>query len=155
MTARGFSYYSFLAVSVVAVCVAGYDYVGRVRAGQGGSQTALSDLLWIFGIAIGVLFLRRKFRQRQTSPGTVDSSSFSRTLKTLPYDVRAAFAHRPIFASFLTLFVIAIPIGMVRLATPGGFRGFGSDRWLLVGVVETPVVLITVLVALSFARRRS
>jgi len=159
LTMRRFSYYLLLIVSVTAAAVAGFHYVGRVQAGQGGSQAALSDLLWIVGIALGI-FLTRRGMQTTRMPITknsqeiVDRSSVISTLRTLPAGVRLAYSRRPLLATILTLFVIAVPVGMTTLITPGGVSGIDSKRWLLVGITETPAALIAVLVALSFLSKK-
>lgn len=157
---RKISYYVLLVAAIVISVVRGYDYVSRSRAGQAGTQAAASDLIWICVLAVGFFItlralLQDKPSQRESSIGIIDRSSPRATLRTLPGAVRLAFSRRPVLASLMSLLVVAIPIGMVEMATGDrGLKQFGAEWWLLIAGVETPILLIALLVALSFRSKR-
>jgi hypothetical protein len=149
-----------LVVALAFIGVKGPIYVHNVRLGLAGTEAGYFGLAWLLAMLAAVVvavraLLRDRLSQRADSRLTASQlkarpDPFRETLHQLPKNVRGAFTHRPILASVLSLIVLAIPVGLVAMATAGGWQSFGPREWVLVSLAEMPALIVAVFVLLSF-----
>lgn len=75
-------------------------------------------------------------------------------LRQLPQLVRKAFRRRPVVSSLMTLVLAFIPVGLIAMSRRDGLHAFRLPDWILLAVVESPLLLVVLLVVDSFWTRR-
>ena len=173
-TFRRLLYSLVIVVALVVAWIKMDAYLHNVRVGRGGSTAGLLDLGYLLAmvalvvIAMRVLLRTRSSRaidrldrgeirngSRNAAELTGRSIQYSDTslrdkLRQLPTIAREAFGRRPIWASILSMFMISIPVLLVSMAHAGGLKAFGLHEWILVAVMELPLVIVACIVFLAW-----
>lgn len=156
---RRLFYFMLLIVVAAGLWIRGGIYFRQVHSGLAGTAAGLLELAYLITmVAFASVILRnllRRSEDRHEVPVTAKSierggASFSEGVVRLQTTARRAFVHQPVLAGALLFAAVAalasIPIGLLALATPGGFAAFGPVEWLVLGLSELPVVFFVLLV---------
>jgi hypothetical protein len=152
---RRLPYYFVVVVALAYVALKwmtfSYDLT-LIEAGSAQGYLSLGYLILVLAAAVVAIFVMRRNepstarRGKDTAEGP--ERSLHHSLHRLRANTHAAFARSPIGTSIrlLLAFLVlaAIPIGLVSLGHPGGLKTFASRDWLLVGMMEVPIVFVVV-----------
>jgi hypothetical protein len=156
---RRLLYFVLLIAVAAGFWIRGEIYVHHVLSGLAGTAAGLLELAYLITmVSFASIILRNLLRRgdnRREVPVTVKSierggTSLSAGVVRLQATAKRAFVHQPVLACALLFVAVAalagVPIGLLALATPGGFTAFGPVEWLVLGLAELPVVLFVFLV---------
>jgi len=159
---RRLPYYLVVVVALAYVALKwmtfSYD-LRLIEAGSAQGYWSLGYLILVLAAAVVAIFVMRRNEpataQRGKDARANPQGTLRHSLQRLRANTRAAFARSPIGAStrllFSLLILAAIPFGLVSLGHAGGLNTFAARDWLLVGMMEVPIVFVVV-VALGSIR---
>jgi hypothetical protein len=156
--------YFYLVVALVFVCARWRALVSYGQPATAWTTEAYLEFARLFvvlvGVVVSVSFLRRGRRSRrlrgaQADDGPGHGGSFHVFLSELSENARAAFGRRPVLASLVLVIVVFIPICVIAAGHANGLNGFQLRDWILVAIMESPLVSVVFVVLVSFWKTRN
>lgn len=146
--------YALVLVAVLfAAWLKGGAYLHEVHLGQAGTPAGLLDLGYVLAMVsaaiIAVRTLLRSKSSHRIPQGHADQARTAEGQAVLPVQrirttVRGAFSTRPVSASLLLLFLFSIPVCLAAFSV-GGLRLLSPENWILVGISELPISVVTII----------
>lgn len=151
MLDRLISYFVIVAATFFSA-VQGFAIIRHVRL-QTGQPTpdfirAIGIMIAIMGIVVCVRSLRHGEGSSITKRSGKRSGSPSHGPQSLADSLRQVSAvsiRRPVLAPIFFIALVTIPVGLVVLSKPHGWKDFGTGDWIGIGVAGMPFVFLAFL----------